>query len=225
MGDRITLQVGEQQFITTRDTLVGKSSYFDALLPDHSDRPKQKGSNDIFIDSDPVLFREILRYLRSGNFPLFFDTGSRTYNYGLYTALLGEARYFGIPKLESWIQNQRFLDAVKIQYSTDIIEDDDSGECLKGHFSTVRADQQLDISYLSRTEDVYLCPRRILVHRGQPDKCGRQCLNARGVSEREYEKTQLITAVVVKTQCLFNPDICLGPDAELQENAEQSDGA
>ncbi|KAI0426436.1 hypothetical protein F5Y09DRAFT_62410 [Xylaria sp. FL1042] len=214
MDNKISLQVGERQFITTKDTLVGESAYFQALL---SGRWANPFDHEHFIDSDPELFTEILRYLRSGNFPLYFDPASGTYDYAKYAALLGEAQYFGISKLEAWIQKQCYLDAVTIHYSIEQVRDTESVP-LGGHYVTLPADQRLDFSYLSRAKRVYLCPRRIAVHRDHPESCGRQCLNARGESEREYEDTYEVKAIVVKTQQLFHPEVCLGVHAEPEED-------
>ncbi|TGJ82208.1 hypothetical protein E0Z10_g6552 [Xylaria hypoxylon] len=221
MENKIKVQVGEQQFITTRDTLIGESSYFAALL---SGRWNSQGNDEFFIDSDPTLFTEVLRYLRSGNFPLFFDPSLCTYDYARYTALLGEAQYFGIPKLENWIRMQGYLGAVKIKYSIGLLEEAESGASLEGHYCTIKADQRLDFSFLSRTKSIYQCPRRVQVHEGHPEKCGRQCDKAQGESEPKYEDKQLITAVIVKTEQLFNPEVCLGENAEPKGDGSLIDG-
>ncbi|KAI0869659.1 hypothetical protein GGS24DRAFT_511710 [Hypoxylon argillaceum] len=213
MSNKIKLQVGELQFITTKDTFVGESSYFSALLSGRWNDQDDDGF--YFIDSDPAMFTEILRYLRSGNFPLFFDTGMRSYDYGKYTALLGEARYFGISKLEDWILEKRYLDAVTIRYSINIIDQVDSMTTL-GDYATARANEQLRFSYFPKIKKIYICPRGISVHDGDPAKCGRQCARAQAGSEPEYEEVQLITAVVVKTHEVFNPKVCLGEDAKLE---------
>ncbi|KAI0397650.1 hypothetical protein F5Y17DRAFT_414071 [Xylariaceae sp. FL0594] len=82
MAEIIKLQVGEKLFTTTRDVLVGGSTYFNALLSERWNQ-KQKGPQEpYFIDSDPKLFREVLLYLRSGNFPAYFDSSTRNPDYG-----------------------------------------------------------------------------------------------------------------------------------------------
>ncbi|KAI0521963.1 hypothetical protein F5B22DRAFT_643545 [Xylaria bambusicola] len=214
MDDTVKLQVGEQQFLTTRGTLVGESTYFASLF---SDRWNNQEGDDgsIFIDSDPALFAEILRYLRSGNFPLFFDTGSHMYDYAKYTALLGEAQYFGIPKLEGWIRKQGYLDAVKIDYGIDVVENVDH----RRSWSTT-ADRRLKFSLVPWILKTYRCPRGISVHEGRPDRCGRQCIATRGENEPEYDETQVFTSIAVKTQYIFNPEACLGArvDTEMDES-------
>jgi hypothetical protein len=98
MKSRVKLQVSERQFVTTKKTLISESSYFLALISGRWSNQDNKGC--YFIDSDPELFAEVLRYLRSGNFPLYYDPNKQKYNYAKYAALLGEAQYFGITKLK-----------------------------------------------------------------------------------------------------------------------------
>ncbi|KAI1822638.1 hypothetical protein F4861DRAFT_381294 [Xylaria intraflava] len=206
MGDRVTLQVGERKFVTTRATLIGESGYFSALLSDRWTNQNPDGT--YFVDSDPEYFVDVLRYLRTGNFPLFYNGA---FDYGRYAALLGEAQYFGIQKLEDWIQKQGYLNAVKVQYTTQVDEDFtfEAGD-KQVSTRTATADTQRNISHFLRHQKVYLCPRAIPVHRGQPDPCGRQCNNARGGAAVEYEETSTITRVVESTRYIFDPKACLG---------------
>jgi hypothetical protein len=87
----IHLQVGGRRFTTTKETLTEESAFFSSLLSGRWENALEDGS--YFIDADPVLFEHILRYLRRGVFPLFFDTAKGHDPY-LYLALLEEARYF-----------------------------------------------------------------------------------------------------------------------------------
>ncbi|KAI1749090.1 hypothetical protein F4782DRAFT_316448 [Xylaria castorea] len=207
MENRVKLLVGEREFNTTKDTLMGESAYFSVLF---SGRWRNQSDDDsYFIDSDPDLFTDILRYLRSGNYPLFFNPSTGIYDYARYSALLGEAQYFGIGKLEDWIRDQRYLDAVKTQYSQDIISPDEV-QALQGRFDTTKGDQRLSFSYLPQVKKTYVCPRRIPDHYGNRERCGRKCSQCLGDSEGEYEESQIITTVVTKTQHFFNPDVCLG---------------
>ncbi|KAI1331808.1 BTB/POZ protein [Xylariaceae sp. FL0255] len=108
----IRLQVGGRQFVTTEATLVRESRYFSGMLSRYTNEDKV-----YFIDSDPDLFVDILRYLRFGNLPLFFDQSTKTFDYAKYAALLSEARFFGIDKLETWIQRQGYLEAIHVKYT------------------------------------------------------------------------------------------------------------
>ena len=67
----IALQVGERRFTTTRDTLMAESDFFASLLSGRWNNAMKNGA--YFIDADANLFDHILRHLRRGAFPLFFD--------------------------------------------------------------------------------------------------------------------------------------------------------
>ncbi|KAI1264999.1 hypothetical protein F5Y18DRAFT_417512 [Xylariaceae sp. FL1019] len=214
----IHLQVGGREFITTRDTLTHESIYFSAILAEYGDGMMGECYTAYFIDADPDLFADVLCYLRTGVFPLYFDHTTKTFDYAKYNVLLGAARLFRIEKLEQWIQKQGYLQAMKVQHTIDKYEESQQAMIPKAH----KMDEQLNFSFVSRAKRTYLCPRRIVVHNGQPDKCGRQCKNAQGDADREYEETRELTTIVVKTRHEFNPEACLGliqpePDAVLQE--------
>ncbi|KAI0467935.1 hypothetical protein F4859DRAFT_492149 [Xylaria cf. heliscus] len=213
MENRVKLQVGEQQFFTTKDTLMGESAYFSALFSGRWSNQSEDGF--YYIDSDPDLFADILRYLRSGNYPLFFNPSVGAYDYAKYSALLGEAQYFGIGKLENWIRNQCYLGAVKTQYKLDILSPDEA-QSLRGYSDTIRGDQQLKFSYLPQIKKAYVCPRGIPEHYDNQERCGRRCNNSIGASGVNYEETQDITTVVVRTQRIFDPNVCLGSHTWLE---------
>ena len=70
-ADKITLQVGARCFITTHETLVAESGFFASLLSGRWDNAAEDGSH--FVDADANLFEHILRYLRRGVFPFFYE--------------------------------------------------------------------------------------------------------------------------------------------------------
>lgn len=102
-GVPITLQVGERRFITTIDTLTQESVFFSSLLSGRWDNAQADGS--YFIDADGHLFAYILRYLRRNILPIFYDN-HKGHDHGLYLALLIEARFFQIARLESGSQQR-----------------------------------------------------------------------------------------------------------------------
>lgn len=109
-SNRVTLRVGERLFYTTKDTLTGESTYFKARFSKWNDADDD---GSYFIDGDPVLFQTILQYLRSGILPLFFEPVTQTHDLAKYAAILGEARYYGINKLEAWILDKHYLQVVQ----------------------------------------------------------------------------------------------------------------
>ncbi|KAG6302344.1 hypothetical protein E4U45_002833 [Claviceps purpurea] len=106
---RIKLLVGERTFITTRDTLIRESPFFRRNFSGPWAEPPQDGI--YFVDADPALFEHILRYLRQSVFPLFYRQ-SIGHNLGLYAALCKEAEFFQIQRLQTWLSQGRYLDAV-----------------------------------------------------------------------------------------------------------------
>jgi hypothetical protein len=109
-GQQITLQVGERRFVTTAETMTQESAFFAILFSGRWDNKQADGS--YFIDADPQLFEHILRYLRRGVRPIFYDN-VKGHDHALYFALLKEAQYFQIPKLESWLRGRNYLQAVR----------------------------------------------------------------------------------------------------------------
>ena len=108
----ITLDVGGRIFQTYRVTLQDSEwlhAYIERWLPPNSlDSP-------LFIDADPDVFEHILRYLRRQEvFPLFWSK-SRGFDYDLYNRLEAEAGHFGIPVLEDWIKEKKYLPAVTVK--------------------------------------------------------------------------------------------------------------
>ncbi|KAF4627894.1 hypothetical protein G7Y89_g10259 [Cudoniella acicularis] len=168
-SETITLLVGGQNFTTTRDTLQ-ESTFLATLLSGRWD-PNREPNNTYLIDADPTLFKHILQHLRRGVLPLFYSN-TTGHDHALYLALLQEARYFGIERLEEWLEEKKYLEGVKVSYSV---------EQRQGmwNFESGKDDDVVDVRISSATKKVYICPRNIFVHRGDPDRCGHQCVKQR----------------------------------------------
>lgn len=198
----ITLQVGERRFITTADTLMQESSFFSSLLSGRwKDNTESDGS--YFIDADGDVFKHILRYWRHGVFPLFYDK-PRGYDRQLYQLLLEQARYFGIPSLVNWIKDQKYLQAVQITTSFHEVE----GMAVSSE--TTGADLEVEYHPKWTVEKVYLCPRGIFVHKGNPSACGRVCKNVQGDGDNEYENKDVLKTLVITRKPIFNQQVCTG---------------
>jgi hypothetical protein len=196
---QIILQVGERRFTTTRDTLTEESPFFLAFLSGRWSVAQDDGS--YFIDADPDLFSHILRYLRRGVLPLFYDN-TKGHDHALYIALLEEAKYFQIARLEKWLRDKEYLKAVETRCWMEELEGID--------WIDVKSSPQVG-EYTPRlvTERVYLCPRRVPVHRGNPGKCGRACAMARGDGEDEYEDEEVVKTLVVRKQIVVDHQACV----------------
>ncbi|GAB0136484.1 hypothetical protein EsDP_00004784 [Epichloe bromicola] len=196
---RVKLLVGERLFTTTEQTLVAESAYFTSLLSGRWASTLEDGS--YFIDSDPSLFEHILRYLRHSICPIFYDQ-LRGHDFGLYLALQAEARYFGIPRLHEWLENKRYFEAIHLSYRIQMVEDYSSQD-FRSNSGTA-----MDIYPTWGVQKVYVCPREIPVHRGDPGRCGRQCANAQG-SEKKYEDEHILRVAVVHKQVVMKPEVCM----------------
>uniref|UniRef100_A0A8H7TQM8 BTB domain-containing protein n=1 Tax=Bionectria ochroleuca TaxID=29856 RepID=A0A8H7TQM8_BIOOC len=120
-NNRIQLRVGERLFHTTKETLTRESDYFAARLARWKDTDPD---GSYFIDSDPTLFEVILRYLRTGTPPLFFDPATQTHDVAKYAALLSEARYFQIPSLVTWIVEQKYFQVIQVDTNIRVYDED-----------------------------------------------------------------------------------------------------
>ena len=199
-GTHIDLQVGERRLTTLASTLSGGSSFFASLL---SDRWRESRSDDgsFFVDADPDLFAHILRYLRRGVPPIFYNK-CQGFDYGLYRALQEEAEYFGIEPLRKWIEKQDYLRAVTIRYSAQEVK----GEGISAVGYDASVDGNIERSYhpVWGTEKVYKCPRGIFVHNGNPGACGRMCLKAKSEDEDGYIDHDVLRTLIVTKRIVFN---------------------
>lgn len=197
---KITLQVGERRFVTTRETLVDESGFFASLLSGQWNDKQEDGS--YFIDADSGLFEHVLRYLRRGVFPVFYDK-IKGHDHHLYLALLEEAKFFQIMQLEEWLEKKQYLHALKIKYSATEVE---GTQDLQIPRST---DMDLNFYPAWGTRKVYICPQGFYVHRGKPHACGRDCKKAQGDADDTYEEEPVLRVLVLEKQIVFDVHACL----------------
>jgi hypothetical protein len=101
----ITIKTLQRDFITDPDGWLGRSAYFDSLFSGKWGGDQQEDGS-YFIETDADIFQHILRYLRTGVLPVFYDR-STGHNDSLYKSLLEEAKYFAIARLEKWLCQQK----------------------------------------------------------------------------------------------------------------------
>ena len=197
---QITLRVGERVFTTTRNTLMEESGFFASLLSERWDNGREDSS--YFVDADGSLFEHILRYLRRGVLPVFYDK-SKGHDHALYLALLEEARYFQIMRLIDWLEKRHYYQALKIERTADVV---DGIETLCETRST-----EFDVEYYPawKAKQVYLCPRGIFAHRGDPQACGKACRKVQGDADDAYEEEHILQVVVIRKRTVLNNQACL----------------
>jgi hypothetical protein len=196
---QITLQVGERRFVTAHETLVTESTFFASLLSGRWDNALPDGS--YFIDADPTLFEHILRYLRRRVLPIFYDI-DKGHDHALYLALLEEARYFQIARLEDWLENQQYHRALAVECSVEEVEG------TKNLSTTLPTDTGVENHPRWEARKVYVCPRWIDYHRGRPQRCGIKCMKAKGDADTVYEKELVLRLLVVKKRIVLDMQAC-----------------
>jgi len=201
-SDRITLQVGDQRFTTTKSTLTPESGYFAALLsprwPDQRD-----ASGAYFVDADPALFTHVLRYLQRGLLPILYSSAAG-HDYGTYHALLEEARYLQIPRLERYLARQDYHRAVRTRVHVGVEEILlEEGGALE-FYAELGSDQRVDFQQASaeptRCQKMqYMCPRGLRAHIVKGEKCDNECRDAQAGRPRQYRDIEVWRTVIVRS--------------------------
>jgi BTB/POZ domain-containing protein KCTD9 len=207
-GTLITLQVGEQCFVTTSETLK-ESGFFSALLSGRWDNAQADGS--YFIDADAGIFKHVLLYLRRGILPVFYDN-AKGHDHALYLALLEEAKYFQIPRLEKWIEDKTYLEAVKIKYS--MTELDSANPVAE----TISTDTETELHPFYITKKLGSCRNYIPSHRclfGSPEQqnisrfeCARECWGGQYTEDTSFGDKQFLKLLLIRKTVVFDLDIC-----------------
>ncbi|KAH6654984.1 BTB/POZ protein [Truncatella angustata] len=203
-SDRITLNVGGRRFDTTRETLMGGSTYFAVRLSEQwPSETDEDGS--YFVDASDDLFEHILSYLRTGTFPILFDMDTLRFDLVKYSALLGEARFFEIGELAKWIQDQKFKSVVTVTYQAQFFDEVRQRNVASGSFTEKMSGAAKIETHLEKSAElVYRCPRDPM-HHGQND-CTERCLENAGRSNGWMEKP-ISKALVVSTRVNFNFEV------------------
>ncbi|KAL8875230.1 MAG: hypothetical protein Q9198_006380 [Flavoplaca austrocitrina] len=184
----VILEVGEQRFKVSRDTLSGSPM----LAAKVSERWSSDSQNDgsYFVDADPEIFKHILRFLRHGVYPLCYDK-AKGHDFATYALIQKQADYFGVQKLVTWLRKELYLQAITITVTARIAEDVDE---IEGR--NISNDK---ISHYPTWKTVrnYVCPRGLSKHYGNPKACGFQCRKARGDAEDEYDDCSVPSSTLI----------------------------
>ena len=203
-SERIQLQIGESTFSTTKAT-IAESLVLSTLV---SLPPPEEGP--YFIDADPALFQHVLRYLRTGMFPIFYDP-DKGHDECLYLALLNQALFYQIDRLRDWIAGKSYLDAVtRHTYARSITL---YGEDQIGHLDELTHYKNETLRIINVTQSrskCFRCPKRNWKHDGHRQLCIHdRCLTSlttenmkktHDVEMRVLKIDYVVTAVKVSTE-------------------------
>jgi phytoene desaturase (3,4-didehydrolycopene-forming) len=216
-SERIELQIGEKTFHTTKAT-VADSAVLSTLVELD---PPEGSSGRYFVDADPGLFEHILRYLRTGMFPLFFDA-ARGHDYCRYLELLNQARFYQIPKLESWLAHQGYHDSVRCRTWANSITL--YGEEQIAHLEelTHLKNERLHVLAVENSSArVFCCPNANWRHHGRREKCARaNCLRLAAPTQQTMRTLKLdytVTATELMDERIqpFGPEPAEPPPYDL----------
>ncbi|KXH65860.1 hypothetical protein CSAL01_02909 [Colletotrichum salicis] len=108
---QIKLEIGGRRFVSSMDVLE-RSPWFKYIF---SINFRDWYRDGVFhFDNDGDLFAHILRFLRTGMHPLFWDARNG-FDYAMYAMIQEQARYYMLYDLEAWIAQQKYHDVVETQ--------------------------------------------------------------------------------------------------------------
>ena len=199
----ITLDVGGRLFKASTDILIAESGLFQRQLSDRFTwTPQADGS--YFLDANPELFEHLLQFMRRpSKFPLFWSK-DRGFDYDLYHRLQTEAEYFQMDALYQWIKDKKYKNAITTWvHSPKVVQIEAyvPPAFMNGDFSESR-------QFVTKTRQVYVCPREIPEHRGAPHICGKACHKAQGNRENKYEGSNYTEMITVREEIVFNQSAC-----------------
>ncbi|KAL8785780.1 MAG: hypothetical protein Q9213_003158 [Squamulea squamosa] len=199
-SEPIVIQVGEQRFYTSSDSL-SRSDHLNAMISCRWDSNKQPDGS-YFIDADPEVFKHVLQYLRLGVYPLCYDK-AKGHDFAMYASIQKLANYLIIPKLVEWLSQRQYLEAVTVRTSGQVVEHVDKLDGL--------SDLSTEIQYHPtwRTVKKYVCPRGIFEHYDNPNGCGKACRKIQGDAENRYDDYPVLSTLVLTKKTTFNQQLCL----------------
>jgi hypothetical protein len=213
----ITLDIGGRKFKTELNTLRSGSGLFHHQLSGRFPWSRQEDGS-YFMDADPDLFAHLLRFMRRPEiFPLFY-TKANGFDYDLYNRLEAEAEYFQMHELHEWIKEKKYSKAIEVKIGPPIVT------TIPGLPSPFPHDSYTneEVHVTACTKKVYLCPRQIRAHRGDPDACGAACKQRRAQVGVVYEDQPYWQILSMKKEVVVDQKKCrLGDGAEGKEGESE----
>lgn len=187
-NQEIFVNVAGKLYRTTRAVLT-KSPFFRYHLSNPVSRDMDGA---VVVNADPELFENILQYLQHGVYPLFVSPAGQ-HDVFKYLTLAREARYFHLERLVGWLEQGRFAQAYRVEFSQRLIRADEIGD-KAGTAPKVFWDSNVLSMVLSEARSVEwgkhmiaLCPRGVAGHRGRRNECWKVCFMGRNTPVWEYD--------------------------------------
>lgn len=199
LDGRVVLRIGEKQFFTTRAT-VAESALLTTLLSTDATH-----DGEYFLDADPDMFTQILRFLRTRRFPLFYDQ-THGYDAERYLELLVAAQFYHIPTLEMWLSEKRYLGAVNIKSEYRAYSLYGTDQIVRMHELCWGRDEQARVLTMSEKKSkVWACPMKMWRHDGDQNKCLKAKCYAQALPRTSPPGLALmrvlsLTALITKTE-------------------------
>jgi hypothetical protein len=165
LDNRIIVEVGGQDFHVCSD-IFEESAWFSKAIR----RASFSGAAPrVRIENDPELFGEVLRYLRTGMFPLYWDRVNG-FDYRRYAEMEMQAKMYQLPVLLQWIRDRRYLDVVTTEVVMKETRIRKGAEHYQRHVLLGNEEETVD-SVIAGVEEVWMCPASIEAHEGDSTLC------------------------------------------------------
>lgn len=217
---QITIKTSQESFVTDPERWLGQSLYFEILFSGKWGDKQDDGS--YFIETDAHIFKHILRYLRTGVLPVFYNERAG-HDFPLYQALLDEAMYFAIGWLERWLRERKYLDTIKIHYLATETQDresyrkhttnDTNGRTfmLEDRFVEITTSSNMETTMVPITlqTNAFYCPDA--KHGESSEEYCRSCIGrARGTLQYGgWRKKDQLKWSIVRKEVVFDHDLCV----------------
>lgn len=191
--DRIILEVGGREFQVYHNVFDESALLKDAIL---SATVSRDGTRRIRIENDPDHFEDVLQYLRTKTFPLFWEQ-SRGFDFSRYAILARQAIMYQIPRLYDWIAEEKYLDAVKVTVTTEetkVHKGSDFYQVRSGH--SANRDRKVD-AVVDGVAQVWMCPRGVESHDNESAGCDLAgcCGNILETSSKDHPENRVDVAM------------------------------
>ncbi|KAF1846512.1 uncharacterized protein K460DRAFT_314010 [Cucurbitaria berberidis CBS 394.84] len=201
--DFVTLNYGTRQIATSRFYLA-RSPVFARFFASNPAARHMK----IFGDVDEVALGHVLQYLQNDMVYPFFWTKATGFDYALYHRVHQQAEVLEIWDLTDWIQDQKYIGAIKT-ITEEVIEEIRPGQPARS--VERQGDVELQQHIVTKVRYFHVCPRGTITHRTQrgiPILCGHKCTNRSDYDPGHFEEVPYVEVVTVTKRLVYDPNVC-----------------